>query len=85
MPRGMGVTLAEARPDWTILDVWGDIMLGDPCRVQGESGTFRFVQHVTTAKGVTWVTVLGPLGQHQQYRSFRPERVRAASRKRRTQ
>lgn len=78
MPRSMNKTLEETRPDWAILEEWSGISLGDPVKITGETGTFRFVNHVTTASEKVWVTVLGPVGKHQKYRSFRPDRVKAA-------
>jgi hypothetical protein len=53
---------------------------GDPCRVSGERGVFRFVALVTnTATGSTWAEVVGPAA-NPRTRSFRIDRLRRVRR-----
>jgi hypothetical protein len=53
---------------------------GDPCRISGERGVFRFVAVVTnTATGSVWAEVVGPAA-NPRTRSFRCDRVRRVRR-----
>jgi len=62
---------------------------GDPCRVKGEFGVFRFVEVVTnTVTGAVWADVVGPIAHpstpgirpNPHNRSFRPDRLRRVAR-----
>lgn len=55
---------------------------GTEFSVHGESGRFRFVEHVVTESGVEWVTGIGGPRKVNVCRSFRPERVRTVHTKR---
>jgi hypothetical protein len=51
------------------------IYRGDPCRISGEPGVFRFVALVSDADtGNQWIDVVGPR-KNPRNRSFRPERL----------
>lgn len=53
---------------------------GDPCRVSGERGVFRFVEVVTnTVTGAVWAEVVGP-ASNPRTRSFRTDRLRRVRR-----
>lgn len=53
---------------------------GDPCRVDGQRGVYRFVEVVTnTATGAVWADVVGPVG-NPRTRSFRPDALRRVAR-----
>jgi len=49
---------------------------GTELSIQGESGRFRFVRFVKTDKGARWIDVIGGRKGCDQWRSFRPERVK---------
>lgn len=72
----------QPKPGWVVVEEWEGLSVGDPVRVIGASGQFRFQSHTTTAAGETWITVYGGLKGHGTTRSFRPERVRARGRRR---
>lgn len=59
---------------------------GRKFRVTGETGEFIFLRHVTTAKGEEWIDCYGgrstKRGDHKQFRSFHPDRVRSVARER---
>lgn len=79
--RSVNVTYAMTHPNWEVVEEWEGVTVGDVIRVRGESGVFRFVNHTTTEKGATWVTAIGGTKHHKEFRSFRPERVRALGRR----
>jgi hypothetical protein len=57
---------------------------GTEVSIRGERGRFRFVKAVRTAAGAQWLAFIGGPPRHEQWRSFRPERVRTVHRITRT-
>jgi hypothetical protein len=49
---------------------------GTELKVTGERGRFRFVQQVTTSKGVVWIDVFGGPKNLETMRSFYPDRIK---------
>lgn len=69
----------EPRTDWKYTYEWDGLSSGDPCKVDGEPGAARFMEHVVTEKGATHITVL----MSGKWRSFAPDRVHATQRRKR--
>ena len=57
---------------------------GTELKISGERGRFRFRQHVVTPAGAEWIDCIGGPKGCQQWRSFRPDRIRRVHRKRET-
>lgn len=54
---------------------------GTEISIRGERGRFRFIKHVSRPlRGVEWVDVWGGPKGSEQWRSFRPDRVRRVHR-----
>lgn len=49
---------------------------GTELKISGERGRFRFMQHVTNSKGISWVDVWGGPKGAENCRSFYPERIK---------
>lgn len=57
---------------------------GTEVSIKGESGRFRFIQHVTNQNGVQWIDVVGGKKNYEMSRSFRLDRVKTVHRIART-
>ena len=56
-----------------------NIERGTELSIKGESGRFRFIEHVRTPDGSEWITVYGGdsnLKGVRSWRSFSPDRIR---------
>lgn len=57
---------------------------GTEISIKGESGRFRFIEHVTNVNGVEWVDVVGGKKGYEKFRSFRLDRIKTVHRIART-
>lgn len=57
---------------------------GTELKIAGERGRFRFIKHVKTETGLEWIDVWGGPNKAEQWRSFRPEKVKTVHYKNRT-
>jgi hypothetical protein len=57
---------------------------GTELKIRGERGRFRFIKYVKTPEGVEWIDVWGGPKNCEQWRSFRPDRVRTVHYKNQT-
>jgi transcriptional regulator with XRE-family HTH domain len=69
------VPVLPCREDWTATAPWGGIKPGDWINVIGVEGEYRFIRHIRTSRGATWVDVIGGTRQHTRFRSFDPDLV----------
>lgn len=76
---GKRLAAPEPRADWKYSYEWDGMTSGDPCKVNGEPGTAKFIEHVVTEKGATHCTVI----MDGKWRSFAPDRVHATQRRKR--
>lgn len=57
---------------------------GTELKIAGERGRFRFIKHVKTPTGAEWIDVWGGPAKAEQWRSFRPDRVKTVHYKNKT-
>lgn len=58
-----------------VSDEWGSLRRGDPCRVEGLRGEWRFTAYEYSHRtGSGWVRVTG--GRNRAVRQFKPERIK---------
>jgi hypothetical protein len=67
-------TYLEVR--YTVAKIWGEIAEGDAIKVTGERGKFTFTSVYLHDGVVTSVNAIGGMDGHNEFRSFRPERVK---------
>jgi hypothetical protein len=53
-----------------------NVTAGTELKITGERGRFRFIRVVKTPEGKEWLDVWGGAKGSEQWRSFRPDRVR---------
>jgi hypothetical protein len=61
-----------------------NVLPGTELKISGERGRFRFIKYVKTEKGIEWIDVWGGPRKAEQWRSFRPERVKTVHYKNQT-
>lgn len=57
------------------------IQPGTELSIRGETGRFRFIKYVKRPNGIEWIDTYGP---YDDFRSFRPDRIRRVHWKRKT-
>ena len=60
------------------------VEVGTELSIKGERGRFRFMKVVRRPNGVEWIDVWGGPRKAEQWRSFRPSRIRTVHYKNRT-
>jgi len=60
-----------------------NVVPGTELKIAGERGRFRFIKHVDTGEAV-WIDVWGGTKGSENWRSFRPDRVKTVHYKNRT-
>lgn len=74
--------LRDTPPGCVRLIEWEGFNHGDTVRVRGAEGTWVFQYHHTNPNGSTYVTVYGGTKGHGSTRSFAPDRILPARRRR---
>lgn len=88
MARKKKVTTPRISDAWDIkteIQINGrHVVPGTELKISGERGRFRFIKHVVTDKGAEWIDVWGGPKGSENWRSFRPDRVKTVHYKNKT-